>query len=688
MTASAATINEGDIITGPDGIKVYIVNAFGFKRHIFNPVVFEMYGHLKWSNIKSVDQATLDTYKTSDLYRVAGDPKVFSVTDDGYKHHLNMTAEQFVASGYSWDQIFIINEKEGNYYQTGADLVYTGTVVTPTPTPGTGVLSVSLASDNPAASIIPAGVTGATYLKFNVSGISTINEIVLKRTGIGLPADFSNVYLYDGATRLTSGKTISTDSNTATFVNLGLAVGSQKTLTVKVDVAAWATVTGRQDRLEVYSINGTVVSGVAGNLMSYANVAVATATIAETSTSWNVTLGSSVAEVAKFSIAETLGTAGDLSLRSITLRNSGTLSNSYLKNLVLKTSSGTELGSVASMSGDKAIITLTTPYTIPKSQTKNFVLYGDITGGRANDTMKFYVDQDADLDLIDATYGYGADLTNNWASGDQTVTAAGGQITLGFNGPAATTYAKDTTGQDLLKFSLTSEKNVSVEKTMIAIGLYLNGTLLANTTANDYDSITNIRLVDLATGNTLVGPLTDASVTYTTNDATYGGYKLFTDKFDLTAGTTKQYAIRADIKSTLSTAVANSIKAFVSFGGLAGTTTNYMYDTDASEYVAVAKIVPSTQLGNTITIGAASLTATLASTPVSATFVKGATNVSALGIILTAGSADAAKLTKLVVRAYADETTTGVNSATGSVAANTLVSTASLYDDAGTLIEG
>ena len=51
--AQAATdIVEGDLIRGPDGIKVYIVNNTGAKRHIFNPAVFDMYEHFSWASIK------------------------------------------------------------------------------------------------------------------------------------------------------------------------------------------------------------------------------------------------------------------------------------------------------------------------------------------------------------------------------------------------------------------------------------------------------------------------------------------------------------------------------------------------------------------------------------------------------------------------------------------------------------
>src|SRR3989344_929193 len=73
LSTLALNLTEGDLIRGPDGIKLYIVNAHGFKRHIFNPTVFNMYGHLKWDKIKSVNQQIIDALKTSDFYRADGD---------------------------------------------------------------------------------------------------------------------------------------------------------------------------------------------------------------------------------------------------------------------------------------------------------------------------------------------------------------------------------------------------------------------------------------------------------------------------------------------------------------------------------------------------------------------------------------------------------------------------------------
>lgn len=124
------SLKEGDLIRGPDGIKVYIINAYGYKRHIFNPAVFGMYRHFTWGSIKGINQATLDSYTTSDLYRADGDYKVYSLEEideaagKAIKHWLDMTAEQFVAKGYSWEQVFIVNSVERDYYATGAEMTY------------------------------------------------------------------------------------------------------------------------------------------------------------------------------------------------------------------------------------------------------------------------------------------------------------------------------------------------------------------------------------------------------------------------------------------------------------------------------------------------------------------------------------------------------------------------------------
>lgn len=534
----------------------------------------------------------------------------------------------------------------------------------------TGPLTVTLAPDTPSAATVPYGATSVPVLKFNVAGSGTLNEVVIKRSGVGSASDFTAVYLYDGYTRLTSGRSISSETNEVSFINLNLT--PPKTLTVKVDIVN-SNLAGRQSVFSVKSVNGNTVTGVTGNPITIGSVQAASATIAETTSAWSVTLGSSNAEVAKFSIQETSGSA-NLIVNAITLRNGGSLSNTYLQNLVLKTGS-TVLATASAMTGDKAVLVLSSPYTIPKGQTKQFVLYADIKGGRTSDTIKFYLDETSDLNAVDATYGYGVRLTNNWALNDQTVTMAGGTITLGFNGPVASNYAKNTTGNDFLKFSLSSERNVTVRKVKLSVVILDNTGNELNSDNANWGYLKNIKITDLDTGTTLVGPLAAASSGTYENPGGAGNayyYKEFSDSFDLTAGSTRHLSVKADIDTNF--AANYTIKFTLDLSG-----TNYVYDNDAGEYVSNTNIVPNILTGNTMTVKETSLTVAKLASPTSATYVKGSTDVPVLGVGLTAVT-DNLKVNKLIVRLYADDDGTFDNSGYGDLAANTLASTVSLYE--------
>ena len=113
-----AGVNEGDLVRGPDGIKVYIVNYHGYRRHIFNPAIFNMYGHFKWDQIKTLGQKLWILCRHPILYRADGDPRVFSLKEIdeskglAQKRWFNISGEKFVQLGFKWEQVFIINTKE------------------------------------------------------------------------------------------------------------------------------------------------------------------------------------------------------------------------------------------------------------------------------------------------------------------------------------------------------------------------------------------------------------------------------------------------------------------------------------------------------------------------------------------------------------------------------------------------
>ncbi len=124
VQASTATIPEGGLIRAIGDIDVWIVKYVGakkFKRLILSPSVFNSYGHLKWSDIKDVDQSTVNSFTTSDLVRAVNDTAVYMLYpagDTGEKRWVT-TAEAFTRMSFDWDSIYQINQVDRDSYSAG-----------------------------------------------------------------------------------------------------------------------------------------------------------------------------------------------------------------------------------------------------------------------------------------------------------------------------------------------------------------------------------------------------------------------------------------------------------------------------------------------------------------------------------------------------------------------------------------
>ncbi|MBI5221351.1 MAG: hypothetical protein HY979_00915, partial [Candidatus Magasanikbacteria bacterium] len=238
-----------------------------------------------------------------------------------------------------------------------------GTVVVVPPASSSGTASVSLSADSPAVTAIPQKAKGLDFLHFNVSGTGTLTEVQLHRIGLGSYNDLASVYLYDGNTRLTSGRTVSSDTNKVIFSNLKVALsGSSKTLRVVADLDAINAVSGDSDGFEVVGANGAAVSGVVGALMNVGASSVSPVTVDNSGTTGSFALGASQVEVARGTISASSAT-NDVKVTAVTLTNAGSLSNDYIANLKL-TLGSSDVATAATMTGDKVVFTLATPYTI------------------------------------------------------------------------------------------------------------------------------------------------------------------------------------------------------------------------------------------------------------------------------------------------------------------------------------
>lgn len=117
QTISSESVIDGDLIRLIGSQDIYVVS--GSYKRLLLPEIIAFYGHLTGSRIKEVDARTFFSYEASVLVRYVNDPKVYAVWPDGSKHWLNITPRQFEVSHRKWNSIFIVNEKEINFYREG-----------------------------------------------------------------------------------------------------------------------------------------------------------------------------------------------------------------------------------------------------------------------------------------------------------------------------------------------------------------------------------------------------------------------------------------------------------------------------------------------------------------------------------------------------------------------------------------
>lgn len=478
--------------------------------------------------------------------------------------------------------------------------------------------SLSLAADNPIAQSVPKGATGVTFLKFNVSGTGTLSSLTFKRMGIGSTSDFGSagIYLYDGATRLTNGRSINSTTHEVTFLNLNLAVNGVKTLSLVADIATGATAANR-NYFSLVSAAGTPnpTGTLMGNEMSIAGQLVGTITATSGAAPSNPKVGQQGAKIAEFMLQA--GSAEDIHIQRVALTEGGSVANENLSNFMLK-QGGNVVATAAAIGGkDLIVFNFTTPFLLEKGQQRTFEVYADIAGQtRSADTIVLYFDSASDIYATGRTYGYPVTPTitalDTTAEGD-TLTIQGGELTITFNGPVTGDITLRQQDAMLYDFTIASQNNIEIRN------------LRFNVSTTGAIAIYNDFKVWDAASNSVITSATDLSTASSTNVT-------FTDVINLSAGTSKRFKVTADVDSTNSSngTVRVHLLAFQS---------NDVRNLDNNTYVSTSVIVPnSTVSGNTMTVKALSLDTQLSATPTSQTYVKGKNDVALAGFSFRAVS--------------------------------------------------
>jgi hypothetical protein len=177
-------------------------------------------------------------------------------------------------------------------YNSITGLQNCGTGVTTT-SGSTGAVSAMLASDTPPSGAVIGGQATADLLHVNFTGSGTVTSVTLQRSGISDQNLFTNVYLYDGNTRITDG--YSFNVNGQIVINgLSIAVNGSHEISVRGDVECNASsgicTTSSTEGSAIVSLtsftaNGTAVStSVTGNQFAVISGSLATVSLTSTNT--------------------------------------------------------------------------------------------------------------------------------------------------------------------------------------------------------------------------------------------------------------------------------------------------------------------------------------------------------------------------------------------------------------------
>ena len=289
----------------------------------------------------------------------------------------------------------------------------------------TGPVTAMLASTNPAASTLVAGQATADLAHFAFNGTGTVTGVTLQRIGVSENSTLSNVYLFDGAMRLTDAASV-TNNGMITFNNAaGLFMGG-KTIAVKSDIAGSTSGQTVGVKLVSFVVNGSTVNAdISGNIHT-----IATATLAQVSagpvTPSNSTLNPGPSQTLWQSTLNV--TQRDVMLRRLAVRQVGSAPANALTNFKLFVN-GTQVGSTVASVDSLGYVTFdlrSNPVTLAAGS-RLVRIDADVVSG-ASRTVQLSLRQASDVDFVDSSFGVNITPTlTPWVAGTaNTIAGSGG----------------------------------------------------------------------------------------------------------------------------------------------------------------------------------------------------------------------------------------------------------------------
>jgi len=535
---------------------------------------------------------------------------------------------------------------------------------TPTNTnTGSGVVS-----NNIPVSVLVNSQANAKLAEFVVSGNGTVTGIELMRTGLSNNSALSNVYLYDGATRLTSGSSVLSDGSIRFNSASGLfPVSGSKTITVRADVGGAAngqTVGVAMKSVTMMGGTATPVTGANGPLFSVSSAQMGTAKFTLTNSPASTTLNAGSMNQTIWSNNLNVGTNAQ-KLHGMTFKMIGSAPSNTLANVKLFVD-GVERGMASMNSNNQYVFNMASSPVMMNTGSHLVEVRGDIVAG-ASRNFYLSVEEATDVMVEDTTLpGIMITATDNASTPNRianlnsgTVTVGSGTLTINQD----TSFSNTTTlvsgatnvkmaawkitsyGEDVKITSLTATSTLTGSTTLQNIGLYVNG----GQVGSNQSTVTNgLPFSFNSLGTNLLVPAGQTVVVEIRGDVTSSNVAVNSGnvKFDLVQGSSNAQGMTSN--NLLSTAsqggqqlsIASSNVVFALSAGAANSTTtpsstgrkigSFTMQTGSSEGATVNQVTVtlSSHMSNQITNLTVKDGSTVIGTPIGSP-VAGSNNFSA-----------------------------------------------------------
>lgn len=358
-----------------------------------------------------------------------------------------------------------------------------------------GPVSAMLSASQPTGMLV-AAQAGARLADITFTGNGTVTSVELQRTGISSDSVLTNVYLYDGNTRITDAASVVTGGYIRFNASNGLfSVNGSRTITVRADIAGGTSGNSVGVKLNSVTAGGAVstFSNVMGNVLQIGSAQVASSTL---------TMNTGSASVAAGTVNQTVWSGNDVIstrdvlLRAATFKFVGSAPIDFASNLSLYVDGAKVAGpsAINGNNGNKVTFDLgNTPYLM-RTGSHTMEVRGDIVKGSAR-TYTFSIENVADLMLEDSsltgvnvsTYVGSSPLTQS-TSAYTTVTISTGSVTVNVD-PAFNTnkvtggatnvpvgqFTLKAYGEDVKVNSLKVTFATTTISTLNNVSLYVNG---------------------------------------------------------------------------------------------------------------------------------------------------------------------------------------------------------------------